>query len=172
MNSECLNESVLCMFLDNELEPEEKTEIITHLDTCAHCRELLQQLEQENHGLKEIFGISTAAEPPDLALSVMKKIEPLDVHEDHPRQRRSNPGTLFHSRWLWASAASILLAAFMILYFLFLGTRSPLDTADTDNTTETNIVLCSARVGGQDVQSHIYQPKDTDLQFIWLEKEK
>jgi hypothetical protein len=45
-------------------------------------------------------------------------------------------------------------------------------TPTKSQTSEKQVILCSAQVDGQEVQSHIYESTEPDIQFIWLEKEK
>ena len=37
---------------------------------------------------------------------------------------------------------------------------------------EKQVILCTARVEGRSVQTHIYKSDEPDIQFIWLEKEE
>jgi predicted anti-sigma-YlaC factor YlaD len=133
------------MFLDDELTPGERKRIETHLETCTLCRELVRQQEAENTQIKEIF---KSTPTPDLVPAVMKKL--------------GTPGLLYN-RWVLATAASILLAGFLFI-FLFLVTPT------NPEAGEKQVILCSAQVDGQEVQSHIYESTGPDIQFIWLEK--
>ncbi len=145
MNVKCLDELLVSMFLDNELVPEERKRVETHLETCTLCRELVRQREAENTQIKEIFKTTPT---PALVPAVMKRL--------------GTPG-LLNYRWVLATAASILLVVFL---FIFLFLISP----TTPEASEKHVVLCSAQVDGQEVQSHIYESKGPDIQFIWLEK--
>ncbi len=147
MSVNCLDELSVSMFLDDELTPGERKRIETHLETCTLCRELARQQEVENTQIKEIF---KSTPTPDLVPAVMKKL--------------GTPGLLYN-RWVLATAASILLAGFLFI-FLFLVTPT------NSRTNEKQVILCSAQVDGQEVQSHIYESKEPDIQFIWLEKKK
>lgn len=147
MSVKCLDELSVSMFLDDELTPGERKRVETHLETCTLCRELVRQQEVENTQIKEIF---KSTPTPDLVPAVMKKL--------------GAPGRLNY-RWVLATAASILLAGFLFI-FLFLITPT------NSRASEKQVILCSAQVDGQEVQSHIYQSKEPDIQFIWLEKEK
>jgi anti-sigma factor RsiW len=145
MSVKCLDELSVSMFLDDELTPGERKRVETHLETCTLCRELVQQREAENTQIKKIF-ITTPT--PDLVPAVMKKLRV--------------PGLMTY-RWLLATAASILLVGFLlILLFLITPTNS--------RASEKQVILCSAQVDGQEVQSHIYESTGPDIQFIWLEK--
>lgn len=147
MSGKCLDELLVSMFLDDELVPAERKRVEIHLETCTLCRELVRKREAESIQIKEIFKTTPS---PDLVPAVMKKLE--------------TPARLNY-RWVLATAASILLAGFLFI-FLFLITPT------TPEASEKQVILCSAQVDGQEVQSHIYESTEPDIQFIWLEKKK
>ena len=118
-----------------------------HLETCTLCRELVREREAENNQIKEIFKTTFT---PDLVPAVMEKL--------------GTPG-LFNYRRVLAAAASILLVVFLFI-FLFLITPT------NSGAGEKQVILCSAHVDGQEVQSHIYESTGSNIRFIWLEKEK
>lgn len=147
MSVKCLDELMVSMFLDNELAPGERKRVEMHLETCTLCRELVRQREAENTQIKKMFKTTLT---PDLVPAVMKKLR--------------TPG-LLNYRWVLATAASILLVGFLFIFlFLILPTNS--------RASEKQVILCSAQVDGQEVQSHIYKSTKPDIQFIWLEKKK
>ncbi len=166
MSEKCFDELSASMFLEDEVAPGEKKRIEAHLETCARCRELLKKLEIENTRLKEIFKTTTASGSPDLVPRVMKELDAVDLPWARLQPRKANLIHLSNYRWVWATAASILLAAFLAILVLLPGKQTPRDIP------EEKVVLCYARVEGQEVQSHIYDDKDPGIQFIWLEKEK
>jgi hypothetical protein len=147
MSSKCLDELSVSMFLDDELTPGERERVETHLGTCTLCRELVRQREAENTQIKEIFKTTPA---PNLVPAVMEKL--------------GTPG-LWNYRWVWATAASILVVVFLFIFLFLITPTNP-------ETSEKYVVLCSAHVDGQEVQSHIYESTKPDIQFIWLEKKK
>ncbi|MGD2085670.1 MAG: zf-HC2 domain-containing protein [Candidatus Aminicenantes bacterium] len=145
MSVNCLDELLVSMFLDDELAPGERKRVETHLETCTLCRELVRQREAENAQIKEIFKTTPT---PDLVPAVMEKL--------------GTPG-LLNYRWILATAASILLVGFLFIFFFLITPTNP-------QASEKQVILCSAQVDGQEVQSHIYQSTGPDIQFIWLEK--
>lgn len=147
MSINCLDELAVSMFLDDELAPGERKRVEMHLETCNLCRELVRQQEAENTQIKEIFKTTPA---PDLVPAVMEKL--------------GIPG-LLNYRWVWATAASLLVAVFLFIFLFLITPTNP-------ETSEKYVVLCSAHVDGQEVQSHIYESTKPDIQFIWLEKKK
>ena len=66
-----------------------------------------------------------------------------------------------------AAAATIVLAGFLS-FFLWFGTPS---TDPGEIEMETRVIICNARVEGQDVQSHIFDSTAPDITFIWFEKQ-
>jgi hypothetical protein len=147
MSVKCLDELVMSMFLDDELAPGERKGVEMHLETCTLCRELVRQQEAENKQIKKIFKTTPI---PDLAPAVMKKL---------------GTPVLLNYRWVLATAASILLVGFLFILLFLITPTNP-------EAIEKQVILCSAQVDGQEVQSHIYESTKPDILFIWLEKEK
>ncbi|UCH95853.1 MAG: zf-HC2 domain-containing protein [Candidatus Aminicenantes bacterium] len=168
MKWECFDQVRYTMFLDNELPHEERQRIEAHLETCSRCRELVQQMKMENTQIKEIF---KTTHTPDLVPAVMDKLGTpgfspgYQRYQCHQRHQRSRLIKLLNYRWMLAAAASVLLAGFLFIFLFLMTPTKP-------ETIETRVILCSATVEGQEVQSHIYESTDPDIQFIWLEKEK
>ena len=54
-------EPMLSGYVDNELAPEERRRVEQHLETCAHCREVLKDMEQ----LTAVTAPMRIAEPPE-----------------------------------------------------------------------------------------------------------
>ncbi len=147
----CLNELVCTMFLDNELEPDEQQRAAAHLDQCPKCRELIKNMEEENQALTTAFD---KKDTPDLVSTVMDKLT-----------APTSPRHTF--RWAMAAAASFVVAG-LLSFFLWFGNPS---TGPGETEMETRIIICNARVEGQDVQSHIFDSTDPDIKFIWFEKQ-
>lgn len=145
----CLNELVYTMFLDNELEPEERKRAAAHLEQCPKCRERVEKMEEENRALTTVFD---ETDTPDLVPMVMNKLAP--------------PASPRHFL-RWAMAAAIVLAGFLSFFLWFAGPT----TGPGETETETRIIICNARVEGHDVQSHIFDSTDPDITFIWFEKQ-
>ena len=154
----CFHELVYAMYVDDEVETETKNKIETHLASCVRCRELVQQLETENAQIKKTF---EAPPTPDLDLvpKVMEKLA-------HDREKVI---PLRRYWWVLTTAASFLLVVFLSVYFI-INKHSP--PPQSEQPGEKQVILCTARVEGKQVQSHIYKPEEPDIQFIWLEKEE
>ncbi|MCP5053497.1 MAG: hypothetical protein GY940_40400 [bacterium] len=146
----CFAESHYALYLDKELGREESREIEEHIKECSRCKELVSRMEAENARIRRALETHTA---PDIASQVMARLEA-------PPAPRALP------RWRWAltAAATLLVVGFLFFFLLF-------NSAPTGNV-ETRVILCTAKVEGQPVQSHIYESKEPDIQFIWLEKDK
>lgn len=145
--SKCFEEIIYYKFADNELEPGERKKVNNHLKTCNTCGKFVENIKAENVALGEIFETGTGS--PDLAPGIIKRLN----------KKRF---ILFSARGL-AYAATFLLAVFL---FVFLFTHKP------DKTREDvhQVLVHSARVEGQAAQPHIFESKDPDVKFIWLEK--
>ena len=154
----CFDEPMYAMYLDGETGPETKQEIETHLESCARCKELVRQLEAENTRLKKTFAVSPSPAL-DLVPGVMEKLA--DDREKIIPVRRY--------RWVLATAASFLLVVFLLVYFIINKRSSP---TPPEQPGEKQVILCTARVEGRSVQTHIYKSDEPDIQFIWLEKEE
>jgi hypothetical protein len=103
-------------------------------------------MEEENTRLSHTF--ETGEKSPDLVPAIMERLTIL-------KGRKSR-------RWIWAAAASLIVAAFLS-YFLWFN-NIPAAAG------ETQVLICNARIEGQDVQSHIYNAEDPDTRYIWFEK--
>lgn len=158
----CFDELVYAVFLDNELEPEEQQNLAAHLEQCPKCREQVKEMEKENQQLTKAF--ERTEEPPDLVPVVMDEL----MAPGFSRYSGSGgkPVHLHTARWVMAAAAAVVLVGFL-LFFPWLN-KTPGTPEQTE--TETRIVICKARVEGQEVRSHIFNPDDPDIKFIWFEK--
>ncbi len=159
----CFDETQYYEFVDNELTAEASQKIKDHLLTCRQCREFVREIEDENEGLRSLFGydkeeVSVGEFSPNLEQRVMETLEAKPAH--------LTPGF----RRLLAYVASIfivLLSAVAIL--LFTGKGQPGGESVTYQPAH-EVLLRSASVEGQATQVHIFEDKDQDVKYIWLEK--
>ena len=154
----CFDELAYAIYVDGETEAEMKQEIETHLESCTRCSELVQRLEAENAQIKKTFE-APLIPAPDLVPTVMEKLA-------HDREKVI---PLRRYWWVLSTAASFLLAVFLLVYFI-INKHSP--PPQSEQPVEKQVILCTARVEGKQVQRHIYKPEEPDIQFIWLEKEE
>lgn len=164
MSENCLDELSAGMFLDDEGRSPRRIGITAHLKSCSRCRKLLDEMKKEDARLEEMLAIPSALDFPDLVPGVMQEVESAE-----PPRRRSQPrkaGLLLRcdQRWLWATAAGLLLSVFLAILLLL--PRNP----PAREARGGQVILCYAMVEGQEVQSHIYDDRNPDIQFIWLEK--
>jgi len=68
----CFNEKIYSLFLDNELNPRERKEVISHLKECEKCRKIVESLKLENLKIKKSFEVDYKI--PDLTTAIMEKI--------------------------------------------------------------------------------------------------
>lgn len=68
----CLNEKTYILFLDNELNPEDREKVIPHLKKCIKCSQIVERLKLENLKIKKSFEIEY--EMHDLVPKVMERI--------------------------------------------------------------------------------------------------
>lgn len=162
---DCIDEISVSMFLDDELTPGQRKQMESHLETCTGCRESVRKQEEENARIKEVF---KPIPSPDLVPAVMEKLDSPGFSGSHHREQRRQRSTSKNRsnyRWMLVTAASILLVVFLFLWLF-------LTTYNKSENIETQVILCSAEVEGQEVISHIFKSKKPDVQFIWLEKIK
>ena len=145
--SRCFEEIMYYRFADNELEPGSARKIKEHLDTCPGCRTFVREIEAENRSLKEMFAAAPAA--PDLTHRVMNGLN----------RKKSSRISL---RKLAYAATFLLVISLAIFYLVQQPGKTP--------AGEHQILVHSARVEGQSVRPHIFESKDPDVKFIWLEK--
>ncbi|MFC1591813.1 anti-sigma factor family protein [Thermodesulfobacteriota bacterium] len=81
----CFSEEIYAAYLDDELSQRESTLVSDHLNTCRACRELSEQLENENRMIKTGFSIDL----PEVNMvdEIMQHIKPNEVLI-HPNGRR------------------------------------------------------------------------------------
>jgi anti-sigma factor RsiW len=154
----CFDEVVYAMYVDSEVEAVTKPEIETHLESCSRCREFVQQLETENAQITKTFEVPPTPDL-DLVPNVMEKLA-------HDREKVI---PLRRYRWVLTAAAMFLPAVFLSVYFI-INKHSP--PPQPEQPGEKQVILCTARVEGHNVQTHIYKSEEPDIQFIWLEKEE
>lgn len=143
----CFEEIVYSMFLDNELEPGQQQKVAAHLDQCNNCREQVRQMKEENLLITKAF--EAGEESPDLVPAVMDRL--------------IAPGARKNTRWVLAAAAVLVVAVFLS-YFLWVD-KTPV------TPVETQVLICYARVEGQEIQKHIFNSEEPDTKYIWLEKQ-
>jgi predicted anti-sigma-YlaC factor YlaD len=156
----CFDELVYAMFLDNELAPEKRQNAAAHLEQCPKCREQVKKMEEENRQLTKAF--ERNEETPDLVPVVMDEL----MAPGSSRYSGGKPVRLHTARWIMAAAAAVVLVGFLF-FFLWLN-KTPVTPEQTE--TETRVIICNARVEGQEVQTHIFNSDDPDIKFIWFEK--
>jgi putative zinc finger protein len=155
----CLDENRLAIYLDGELDTHDQQAVKTHIDTCARCKNQVMQLHEENEAIKSAYKVHQV---PDLMSIVIAKLDKVNKDPGVVEVFALYPG--FKLR-LWLSTAATLLLVGFLFFFLFFNKHIPL------NRGEKQVVLCTAKVEGQSVESHIYISKEIpDVQFIWLEK--
>lgn len=162
----CFDELSYAIYLDGEADAQTQQLIEAHLETCDRCRELVGRLQEEN---RQISASLEPAEHPDVDLvpGVMDAIpaEP-EAYE------KSNVIPMVRFRRVLPYAATILIAAFLLVFAVLFFQAPPTGDIDDTGGGETRVILCRASVDGQTVEGHIFEDKDEpDIQFIWLEKE-
>jgi len=161
MSGKCFDELVYAMYVDGEVTPEEKKEIEIHLESCPKDRELVNRLEAENESLRnsEQWEIPV----PDLVPAIREKLVSQDLSIQAIRLQGKKIISLHPYRWGLAAAAAILVIVMLFFFREKPGTIS-------NNPGGKHVIVFSAKVEGQEVESHIYEDNESDTEFIWLEK--
>lgn len=158
MKSQCFDETLYAMYVDNEINAIQREQIDAHLKDCSTCRKQILSLKSENEQLKNTF--LSPMDIPDLTPKILEKLDQSPLIKIN-RYHISHP-----FRWGFAAAASILAIIFIYLFLL-----SSFHSNELNGATEKEVILCSASLEGKQTQSHVYEDKSQDTQYIWLEKE-
>ncbi len=97
--------------------------------------------------------------PNDLEKKFMKELNHMSVTPGLPHTKKRS---LFFMGAL-ATAASFLLAAFLLVSTLFYKTPTP-------NNVEDEVFIDSASVEGMPANTYIINSKDPDMTIVWIEK--
>jgi hypothetical protein len=98
--------------------------------------------------------------PGDLEKTFMKELSRLSMASGPPARRRRS--LLFMGAL--ATAASFLLAAFLLVSTLFHKTPTP------NSVEEDEVFIASASVEGMPANTYIINSKDPDMTIVWIEK--
>lgn len=161
----CMDETHILLYVDGELEPAAVNKLETHLESCVSCRDRVNRVRRENQGLRA--ALEGPAEVPDIAVTLMQQLGE-SSGAGYVGYKAPEKKTTWKNRRLWATAASLLVAALLLVTVLF----QPSEISEVEANGAGAVVLCDAKVEGEQVDSHIYQSGDQpDVKFIWLEKD-
>jgi len=151
----CFEDIIYSRFLDNDLNPTQEGEILDHLNTCQKCQSLVEYLKKENLAIKKIFHVDH--KNPDLIPKLMRKINQDDSNSKISKIHFLTP------RRILVTAAALCLTIFLFLLFV-------MNKNSGQQLIEQEVLIQNARVEGKPVMTHVFNAKDLDLKFIWLEK--
>ncbi|MCP4213902.1 MAG: hypothetical protein GY765_04555 [bacterium] len=154
----CFDETTYAVFLDNETEPAERRKIIAHLETCETCSRLVRHLEAENRQLQAAFSDESGHPNTDLETVVMARLRPSGPAHDTIKKTRG---------FQWMGLAAGVFLACLCLFHVLWQDKNAMDLPGS----ETQILICDAKLGGSQAQSHIMNDKNPDIKFIWFEKQ-
>lgn len=152
----CAGEMIYQRFVDGEVGLLQKFRIVSHLKKCESCREWVQCLNRENSEIALLF--REDLEAPDLTQPIMEKIKSAG-HRTFPGVKLLSPSLKVGLR---IAAAFFLIVLFLVFLFQ--------DRYPGQFNGEGDILIRTARVEGQAVQTHVFVSGDSDTKFIWLEK--
>lgn len=152
---ECYDDMTYSRYLDNDLNPDLGKEIERHLNGCERCQRLVEQLKRENRWIKKIFQVGSKI--PNITPTLMRKI-----HEGESGEKRSKIRFLSPNRILATVAAVCLMVLLFLLFFI--------NNRSSQQEMEREVLIQTARVEGKPVMTHVFNARDMDLKFIWLEK--
>jgi len=152
----CYDESILQRFVDGELGVLLGGRVASHVKKCSRCRDCVDDLKRENSEISRLFREEIKA--PEMRQPIMDKIRVARNESHHPGKART--GLLV---WGLRIAAAILMVA-LLSVFLFYNKKTDVLTAEGD------VLIRTAQVEGQTVQTHVFASGDLDTKFIWLEK--
>ena len=152
----CHSETVYQRFVDGDLGLLIKLRVVSHLKKCEICRRRVQMLRDENLGISHLF--ESDHEVPDLTQLIMSRINQSNTHVSR------QPGIRFPDLSWGLRIAAVFLLIAMFLFFLFQSRDSGTFTGKGD------VLIRTAKVEGQAVQTHVFESGDSNTTFIWLEK--
>jgi len=147
MKERCFEEIIYYGYVDKELAAGEMESIGKHLSQCNHCRDFVEQIREENLALGHAL---TMQEPAWNMEAIMDSLE-TQKHRDRPHWR--------------LAAAAVILLGFLVFLFLFI------DRKNMVPGPQDRVVVRSAQVQGQEVQTHIFNSKESNATYIWLAKQ-
>ena len=150
----CHDESIFQRFVDGELGVVARGRVASHVRKCERCRNLVDRLNGENSEISLLLGEEIAV--PDLSRPIMERIR--TAPGPSPGKFRYR----FLVRGLQFAAAITLVVLFLI--FLFQNRNSGPFNGNRD------VLIRTAMVDGQAVQTHVFTSVESDIKFIWLEK--
>ena len=153
----CLSELQCQYYVENEMADDERIEVQHHLQQCPGCRERINRLQIEYEAIRQ--GLAIPTNVPDLESTITNLL--------HTEKRGAGKkATISLHKWRIGAAAA-LVAAVCLALLIWLQPRAlrPLEG-------ETEILVCSARVEGNQADSYIYHSEDPDTQYIWFEKKE
>jgi hypothetical protein len=145
------------LYVENEMPDDEIRELINHLQQCNHCRDKVAGFQAESQAIS--LGLAVATDTPDLEPVLSSRLKRLNKFAG------KKPGMKLGGWRMIGAAAVVAAVCLTILIWLQPRGLSP-------SIGETEIVVCSAQVGGNQADSYIYQAKDPDTQYIWFEKKE
>ncbi|MFQ6082419.1 MAG: anti-sigma factor family protein [Candidatus Aminicenantia bacterium] len=107
----CFEETVYSIFLDNELNPEERKRVLTHLKECGKCQKIVERIKKENLRIKKIF--ETDYTPLNLIPAIMNKI--ISSESQYFREKNS---------WSFLVYGIFILTGILAPYFLSIYLKS------------------------------------------------
>jgi anti-sigma factor RsiW len=152
----CYDESILQRLVDGELGALFGGRVASHLKKCRRCRDGVDGLSGENSEISRLFREDIKV--PELRQPIMDKIRTARDQSRHPEKSRSR----LLVRGLQIAAAIFLVALFLVFLFQ--------DRNPGPFNGERDILIRTASVEGQAVQTHVFVSGDPDTKFIWLEK--
>ena len=153
----CLSELQCQYYVENEMSDNEKRKVQHHLQQCPGCGERIKYLQAESGAI--LKGLAVPASGPDLESTITNRLKT-------DKKTTGQRGDVKLDKW-WITTAATLVAAVCLALLIWLQ-----PWASPPIKGETDILVCSAQVGGNPAESFIYQSEDPDTQYIWFEKKE
>jgi hypothetical protein len=149
----CYKEIQLIEYLDGEMDPKNSKQLEYHVKACQSCQQILEYLKTEQHLIKDAIN------------SEEKSVDIQQIFHDRLKKKRLSSILLSRrSSWLKMAAGVFLLGIGLSLFFWFQNDRGP--------AKETEVIVFNTKIEEKEAESFIYESGETDVKYIWFEKEQ
>lgn len=133
----------------------------THFTRCAGCREMFEDIVDEN-----ISGLVISPQQAETSTSLWPGVR------EGIQAKQESMIIPIYQRWqrTAAAAAAVIAAAVLVIPFLLQkGTPDDLPVNEINKPTH-QIAVRSAKLQGQPAHSYIFNSKDPEMTMVWVEK--
>jgi len=150
------------------LSENQKKELVLHLKTCEKCRLISQSLYNLEEYLQQLRNENV---PPYLNKNLWEEVRDQIKHE-YSIEKRKIPKTKLRLRPIFVWGIPSLATLSLLLWLILTQPWESLPKNNKFPSSSIDIVIESAQVDRKDAQIAVFETKNPDMTFIWLEKQK